>query len=326
MTVAQAHEQAQKMPKSRRRRITRTQRRTILFFICILPWLLGFVFLMIVPLAVGFLGSMTNYDGLNPADAKFLGLRNYVRAFTDPDTRFAFGRTLLWAAINLPTWMILSFILALILNQDVGARGLFRTLYYLPSIVPPVATVWVWKIILDQNFGLLNAIISIFRPGTAIPWFSTNALQGLTAISVWSGLGWGMIVFLAGLQDIPDELVEAARIDGASTLQVFRHVTIPLVTPVIFFVLINGLIGAFQALVIPLLLFSSAAGGLPPVPPRPVYLYMIHVYHQIFDLSRFGYGLALVWILFAIIAVLTVVIFRTERYWVHSEMAVEEGQ
>jgi len=324
MTVARAHSQIPKVPKARRRRMTRAQRRTITFFLCILPWLLGFVFLMIVPLVVGFVGSLTNYDGLNPADAKFLGLRNYTRAFADPDTRFAFGRTLLWAAINLPTWVVLSFILALILNQDVKARGLFRTLYYLPSIVPAVATVWVWKIFLDQNFGLLNALIGIFKPGTALPWFSTYALQGLTAISVWGGLGWGMIVFLAGLQDIPDELVEAARIDGANALQVFRHVTIPLVTPVIFFVLVNGLIGAFQTFVIPLLLFAGAAGGLPPVPPRSVYLYMIHVYHQIFDLSRFGYGLALVWILFAIIAVLTLVIFRTERYWVHSEMEAKE--
>jgi ABC-type sugar transport system permease subunit len=313
--------------QARRRRTSRARRRTVAFFMFIVPWLLGFVFLMVIPLVVGFLGSMTNYDGLNLDNIKFLGLRNYTRAFTDSDTRFAFGRTLLWAAINLPSWIILSFILALILNQDVRGRGLFRTLYYLPSIVPAVATVWVWKIFLDKNVGLLNGIISIFRPGTAIPWLSTYALQGLTAVSVWGGLGWGMIVFLAGLQDIPDELVEAARIDGANTLQVFRHVTIPLVTPVIFFVLVNGLIGSFQALVIPLLLASGGGStGLPPVPPRSVYLYMIHVYHQIFDLARFGYGLALVWILFALIAVLTVVVFKTERYWVHSEMAVGEEQ
>ena len=110
-------------------------------------------------------------------------------------------------------------------------------------MVPAVALVWIWKIILDKNYGLLNGLISIFRPGTAIPWLSTYALQGLTVISIWGGLGGGMVIFLAGLQGIPDSLIEAAEIDGANKLQVFWNVTIPLMTPVIFFQLINGLIG-----------------------------------------------------------------------------------
>ena len=130
-----------------------------------------------------------------------------------------------------------------------------------------------------------------------------------------------MVVFLAGLQGIPEELVEAAQIDGANKLQVFRHVTIPLMTPVVFFQLINGLIGSFQALVLPQLLTTGSISGGRPVPPRSVYLYMIHVDRQIFGLQRFGYGSALLWMIFVVIATLTVIVFKTEKYWVHSEVS-----
>ena len=318
-------------PHARRRGLgrlltSRRWRRAMAAYAFIAPWLIGFVFLGVIPLLVGILTSMTNYDGLNLPTIKFLGLSNYTRAFSDPDVRFSFGRTLQWSVLNLPAWMVLSFILALILNQEVAGRGVFRTMYYLPSIVPAVATVWVWKIFLDRNYGLLNGMISVFRPGTAIPWLSDHALLGLTAISIWGGLGGGMVILLAGLQGIPDELIDAARIDGANSFQVFLKVTIPLMTPVIFFQLINGLIGSFQQLVIPLLLTGGGSSGQPPVPPRSVYLYMIHVNRQIFNLQRFGYGTALLWLLFIVIMALTLLVFRTARYWVYSEVVPQEGQ
>jgi ABC-type sugar transport system permease subunit len=303
--------------------ISRKARRTAWFYAFIAPWLLGFVFLWIIPLVLGFVTSLTNYDGLNLASVKFVGLRNYARAFTsDADVLYSFGQTLKWTFLNLPSWMILSFILALILNQEVRGRGFFRTAYYLPSIVPTVALIWIWNIILNRNVGLLNAVISLFRPGTAIAWLTTYALQGVTVIAVWTGLGWGMIIFLAGLQGISTELLEAARIDGASTLQIFRHITIPLMTPVIFFVLVNGLIGSFQQFVVPQLLASiggRTAAGFVNVPPRPIYLSMIHILRQIFSFQRFGYGIALLWLLFIVVAVLTIVVFRTARYWVYTE-------
>ena len=302
----------------------RVWRRTVAFYLFIAPWLLGFVLLGIIPLILGLLTSLTNYDGLNLATIKFLGVRNYTRAFADPDVRFSFGRTLWWGALNTPAWLILSFILALILNQAVKGRGLFRTLYYLPSIIPAVATVWVWKIFLDQNYGLLNAIISLFRPGTAVPWLSEYALAGLTAIAVWGGLGGGMVIFLAGLQGIPDEVVEAARIDGANALQVFRYVTLPLMTPVIFFQLVLALIGSFQQLTLPLLL-GKGSGQL-AFPPRGIYLYMLNTYYQIFVYQRFGYGTALLWLLFIVVMLLTLLVFRTARYWVYSEVSLEGGE
>ena len=259
----------------RKRLSSRAWRRTVGFYAFIAPWLIGFVLLAIVPLILGFLTSLTDYDGLNLATVKLLGLRNYSRAFADVDARYSMGRTLLWSALNSPAWIVLSFVLALILNQSIKGRGLFRTLYYLPTIVPVVARVWIWKILLDKNYGLLNAAISAVQPGTALPWLSEYAMIGLTAVGIWGGLGWGMVVFLAGLQDIPGELIEAARIDGATSWQAFRHVTIPLMTPIIFFQLVMALIGSFQQFVIPLLLTTTAGSGstgLPPVPPRSVYL------------------------------------------------------
>jgi len=286
--------------------------------------LLGLIFLTLIPFILGFLTSLTDYDGLNLPTLKFMGLHNYIRAFSDEYVGFSLGRTLIWAALNLPLWMGLSFALALILNQDVKGRGFFRTLYYLPSVVPAVAAVTVWKILLDKNNGLLNGMISIFQPGTAVGWLTTYALQGMTAIAVWSGLGGGMVIFLAGLQNIPDELVEAAKIDGANGWQVFRYITFPLMTPVIFFQLIMGLIGSFQQLVYPLLL-ATQTGAYVSVPPRSIYLYMIHTYQEIFANQRYGYGTSLLWLLTIGVTALTLVVFWSQKFWVYSGDTPETG-
>ena len=303
----------------RGRQPTRSQQRTLQFYIFIFPWVAGFILLGVIPLVIGFLTSFTNYDGLNLENLKFVGLRNYIRAFEDPDVSFSFVRTILWGIYNLPVWLVLSFSLAMILNQAIKGRGLFRTLYYLPSIVPGAAAIVAWKIILDKNNGVLNGVLSIFQPGTAIGWLSTYALEGMTMIAVWTGLGIGMVIFLAGLQDIPDELVEAARIDGASGWQVFWHITIPLMTPVIFFQLVMGLIGAFQQLNLPLLLVNVGLTGQGAVPSRDIYLYMIHTFYQIFTNRRYGYGIALLWMLFIAVVALTALVFWTQKFWVYSD-------
>jgi multiple sugar transport system permease protein len=224
------------------RPLTRRASRTIAFYAFISPWLLGFIFLGVIPLVVGFLTSLTNYDGFNVGATKFVGLRNYARFFADQEALYAFRRTLLWSLINVPVWLAVSFVLALLLNQSIRARGFFRTLFYLPSIIPIVGVVWAWRLILDPNNGLLNAFLSLFRPGTAILWTTEFALPALTMISVWQGLGVGMVIFLAGLQGIPRELEEAALIDGATKVQVFRRITIPLMTPLIFFQLVLAII------------------------------------------------------------------------------------
>jgi multiple sugar transport system permease protein len=300
----------------RRRGLNRAQRRTLTFYLFVSPWLIGFVLLSVFPLIIGFLTSLTNYDGLNLPNIKIVGADNYARAFEDPDVLFSFKRTLFWGLLNIPLWLIISFGLALILNQAIKGRGFYRTVYYLPTLIPAVAAVTAWRIILEQNFGMLNHAISQFRPGTAIPWMTDYSLFGMTMISVWGGLGLGMVIFLAGLQAIPDTLLEAARIDGANSWQTFWGVTFPLMTPVIFFQLVLALIGAFQQLNLPLIL-TQVGVGTAMVPPRPIYLYMIHTYRQIFVSGRYGYGTALLWLLFLFIVALTVLVFWTQRYWVY---------
>ncbi len=280
------------------------------------PWLLGFIVLTIFPLAFGLFISLTNYDGLNLNTLDFVGMQNYQTAFQDPKAQLTFDRTLVWTAINLPTWLIFSLLLAVVANQKVKGIGIYRTLFYLPSIIPAVGLVWTWKILLEKNYGLLNAIISIWRPGTAIGWLTDQAMFGVTAMALWNGLGAGMIIFLAGLQGVPDELVEAAKIDGAGSFRVFWHVTLPMMTPVIFYQLVMGLISAFQQLTIPWLATTSGSIG---VPPRSIYLYMINVYQQIFGVGRFGYGMAMLWLLIVVILILTFLVFRSQRYWVYSE-------
>ncbi len=306
--------------------LKRSQRRTITFLLFIAPWLLGFIFLSIIPLAVGFLSSLTNFDGLNLPTLKFVGWDNYVRAFDDPDVSFSAVRTLIWAFVNVPIYLVLSFVLALILNQDIPGRGIFRTLFYLPSVIPIVASVTAWKVILDKNFGMLNAFIDLFRPGTAVGWLSDYSLAGMVAISTWGGLGFGMIIFLAALQNIPEEQVEAARIDGANSFQVVRHIILPLMTPVIFLQLVMGLINSIQTVQLPLILTQPATYTQGVVPPRDIYLYMIHTYIQIFSNRLYGYGNALLWLLFVAILILTGVVFWTQRYWVYTEESGEGGQ
>ncbi len=301
-------------------RMSRSRRRRRTFFLLISPWLIGFVLLTVFPLVFGLGISLTNYDGLNLFNLHFIGLRNYANAVQDPNVQHTFNRTLVWTLLNLPAWLILSLLLAVIANQKAKGIGVFRTLFYLPSIIPAVGLAWTWKIILEKNYGLLNAILSSFKPGTAVGWLTDQAMYGVTVMAVWSGLGAGMIIFLAGLQGIPDELIDAAKVDGASKFQLFWHVVLPMLTPVIFFQLVLGLVSAFQQLQIPWLATTNSAIG---VPPRSIYLYMINVYQQIFGQGRFGYGMAILWLLIAIIFLLTFLVFRTQKLWVYAEA---EGQ
>jgi multiple sugar transport system permease protein len=308
-------------PITRAKQSARTQRRRRTFYLFISPWLLGFIFLSVIPMLVGFLISFTNYDGLNLNKLAFVGTRNYGTVFKDPSAQYGFSRTLIWAAINLPLWLAVSLLIALLVNVKLKGNGIFRTLLYLPAVIPPVALVWTWKILLEQNFGLVNGVLSLVRPGTAIPWLSTYAMLGLTSIALWNGLGFGMIVFLAGLQDIPQELIDAARVDGAGNFQVFFRVILPLISPIIFFQLILGLISALQQFVLPMLAATSVSTK---IPARSVYLYMVHVYRTLFGTGRFGQGMAMLWLLIIMIGVLTFIVFWTQRFWVHSEVKGEE--
>lgn len=190
-------------------------------------------------------------------------------------------------------------------------------------MIPVVATVWIWKIFLDQNYGLFNALLDLVFPGVAVPWLVDYPTYSLIVLTVWASIGSGMVIFLAGLQGVPAELKEAARIDGAGRLQIFRSVTLPLLTPVIFFQIIMGIIGSLQVLVTPLLL---AGATLSAEPPPQNYFYLVNVYQQVFANQQFGYGIALLWMLFVVILLFTYLVFRSARYWVYYEEPTQRGE
>lgn len=310
-------------PHSRRRRFaSRRMQKNIAFYLFIAPWLLGLIFLVLIPVLGGVGISFTNYDGLNIGNLKFLGFRNYTRIFTDEDALWSLQRVFVWTALNVPLWLCLSFILAYLLNQGIRARGFFRTMYYLPSVIPLVAVGWIGRLMLHPTLGLVNQTLDFVFPGVQINWLTEYAMISLTTIAVWTGLGAGIVIFLAGLQGIPVALEEAAVIDGANRFQSLRHVTIPLMTPIIFYQMVLSIVTAMQYFALPMLLAPTAGGGggaLGAAPTRAVYLFMVHSFRQAFGFHRYGYATALTWFLVILILLFTAFLFWSAPRWVHSE-------
>lgn len=314
----------------RRRRLSRKGEKNLAFYIFIGPWLLGFIVLVLVPLVGGLILSFTNYDGLNWSPLgdsalntiRFTGTGNYTRIFEDADAMFSLRQVFIWTALNTPLWLVLSFLIAWLLHQPIKGRGIFRTIFYLPSIIPIVAIATIGSQIFHQRYGLINQFMEVFISGFSVNWLIDYAMISITSMAVWTGIGNGMIIFLAGFQNIPQTLNEAATVDGANRWQRFWNVTIPLMTPLIFYQLILSLVAALQYVSLPFLMAPNAAsnaGILTSPPQRDVYLFMIHAFIQGFGRQRFGYSLALTWFLVAIIVVFTVILFRTAPFWVHYE-------
>ncbi|MCD6519601.1 MAG: sugar ABC transporter permease, partial [Anaerolineae bacterium] len=208
--------------------------------------------------------------------------------------------------------MLVAFFLALLLNQKIPGMPFFRTIFYLPSLVPATANAILWLFVLQPQIGILNTLLRLIGI-QGPPWLGSSkwALPALIIMSLW-GTGSGMVIYLAGLQGIPEYLYEAAKIDGANELQQFFHVTIPMMTPVIFFNLIMGIIGTFQT-------FNQAYIMTQGGPGRATYFYVYYLYRNSFDYYRMGYGAAMAWFLFAVILFLTLLNFRLSKMWVFYE-------
>ncbi len=310
---------------SRKRRWTRYSNRT--FYLFLSPWLLGFLFLTLFPLAYAFVLSFTSFDGISPR-YRWIGLSNYVELLHDPDTWHSLERTLLYTVIVVPALVLGGLGLALLLNRSLRGIGVFRTIFYLPSVIPVVASVIAWKIMFDRDSGAINAVIERLG-GPAITWLvDPSAFYALIIMVVW-GLGGGMIISLAGLQGIPRELKEAASMDGAGAWKSFRSVTLPLLSPILFFQVVTDIIYAFQTLIQPLLLTvsnSDATSGTiaaVSVPPGN-FLFAVNIYGQYFFNQRFGYGSALLWVFFLVILVITLLIFRSGSFWIYYEVDAEK--
>ena len=303
------------------------------FYIFVSPWFLGFLAFMAIPVTVGFLMSLTNFTGGNFETLQFVGLDNYREAFADffssGDAWHSLSRTLLYAAVTIPISIVLSFTVAVLLTRNIRGREWFRILFYIPSMLPIVGSIWVWKMMMNNDYGVVNAIIYLFSPSTYIRWMTEHSFIVLVMWAIWGSLGGAVILFMAGLQGVPSELEDAARVDGANPFQVFFRITIPLLTPVIFYQVVVSLIGALQILTPPLLLApaqqpGSGMAGISTTPQREIYMLLVDIYQESFIRQRFGYGSALLWILFGFILILTLIISYTSKYWVFYEVDPEE--
>ncbi len=257
--------------------------------------------------------SFTQYSMLSAP--LFIGPQNYVKAFTQ-DKLFwtSVWNTLYYVAISVPLSISISLLLALLLDQGLQATKLFRTLFFLPSITPLVASVLLWKWIFQPNFGILNYLLRLL--GTSGPmWLASPewVKPSLIVISLWSAVGGSqMIIFLAGMQSISSDLYEAAAIDGTSRLQRFQSITLPLLTPSIFFNLILAIIAAFRTFT---LAYIATEGG----PAYSSLFYVLYLFFNAFKFSNMGYASALAWVLFIVVITLTAIQFQASRRWVYYE-------
>ena len=288
------------------------------FRILTLPWLAGFLLLGLGPLIVGFFISLTNYNGISPHLARYIGFANYVRAYDDPNVRSAALRTGVFVLTYVPLSFFVALSLALLVNAGPRARGIFRSLYYLPSVVPLVGAAYIWRAMFNRDTGLVNEVLSKINPNWAPAWLGDYATQSLATMSLWLGLGFSTVLYIAALQNVPIELEQAARVDGASYLQRLRHVVLPIISPVVFYQVLIALIFALGVAIEPVLL-SSQSPQSPGSIPNDNVLLTVYVYQQMFAAQRFGYASALLWITFAGSVLVTLLVFGTRRFWVHSD-------
>lgn len=277
----------------------------------ILPWIIGFLIFQLYPLVSSFIYSFTDYSMMN--NPGFVGLKNYKELLTtDPNFWQSLKVTLIYVIFSVPLKLAIALLIAMILNIKIRAVGFFRTLYYLPSIMGgSVAIAVLWRFLFMKD-GFLNKLLSTIHIQGA-DWLGDTrfSLITISLLTVWQ-FGSSMVLFLAGLKQIPEELYEAGRMDGASKLRMFFTITIPMLTPIVLFNIVIQMINAFQDFTAA---FVITNGG----PANSTYLYGIMLYQNAFQYFKMGYASALSWILFIIIIAITALIFKSSSRWAHYE-------
>ncbi|WP_086803809.1 carbohydrate ABC transporter permease [Streptomyces caniscabiei] len=300
-----------------------TTRRAWSFYVFTGPWVLGFLALTAFPLGYALWLSLTNSDGLSN-NSRFVGLDNYRQVLSDPETLSSLARTGVFTAITVPLTIVAGILLAVLVNQPIRARGLFRTLLYLPAIVPPVGAALTFKLIFDRDSGAANGALDALNIDGVSWLMDPYARWVLVTLTLW-GAGNCMIISLAGLQDIPKEMHEAARVDGANAWQSFTRITLPLLSPVLFFQVITGIIAAVQSFLPLLISLDPTPRGVSAVPEGNS-LFMIQVFAQYFANGRYGYASAMLWVLFLIIVAVTFLVFRLSKGAVFYSVAPEAAK
>lgn len=299
------------LPIGQRKRSPRERRHLLYGYAFLSPWLVGFFVFTAIPILASVVLSFTRYSVMRAP--QYIGLKNFRLALSGGDALMwpSIGRSFYYALLAVPSRLAAALALAVLLNQNLRLTAMWRTFYFLPTLTPTVATAYVWKWILNSEIGVVRMFFDLI--GLSMPnWLGSMewALPSLAMISLWSTAGGSsMIIFLAGLQDIPAELMEAAEIDGAGRWHKFWHITIPLLSPVVFFNMIMGIIGALRVFA---LAFIATDGG----PAFSTWFISLHIYRTAFTYFDMGYAAALAWVLVTIIVTLTVIQFRLSERWV----------
>ena len=283
------------------------KREAILFYLTLTPWLVGFIAFTAGPMLLSLFASFTDWDLLR--DPVWTGLANYQNLLNDPLFWQALNVTATYSLFYVPLDLAGGLLLAMLVRPRLPGMGIFRTIFYLPTVFSGVAFVVVWLWMLNPNGGLVNLVLAQF--GIVGPrWLQDphTALVSLVMMSFW---GWGrsMAIFLGGLLGIPGELYEAAAMDGANGWRQFRYVTLPLLSPTIFFNLVLSVISTFQT-------FTGAFVATNGGPLDSTLFLVLYIYRQAFELLHMGYAAALAWVLFVVILVLTLLVVRSQRFWV----------
>ena len=297
-------------------KLTYRTQESILGWLMASPWIVGFLIFTAGPMLASLVLAAMKWDLMSPPE--WVGLANLKKLFLeDPLPIHALKVTATYAGAAIPLQLVIGISLAMLLNTRIRGQAVFRTVYYLPAILSGVAVALLWRWIFQPDFGLLNMALSFV--GVDGPnWLMdrTWVLPSFTIMSLW-GVGGSMVIYLAGLQGIPTDLYEAAEIDGANRWHRIRYVTLPMLSPVIFFQLIMGIIGAMQ-------IFTNAYIMTNGGPANASLFYMLYIYRQGFHYFHMGYASALAWVLFICILLLTLLVFRTASSWVYYE--VETGR
>lgn len=274
------------------------------------PWIIGFILWTLGPMIASLFIAFTEWDLIGSPN--WVGLANIQAMFDDTLVWQSLKVTTLYALFSVPLHIIFGMAIALLLNQEIKGLRFYRTAYYLPSVLSGVAVALLWRWLFSGEFGLFNAMLSYV--GIKGPsWLGDPdwALPSLIFMSLW-GVGAGAIIYLAGLQGIPTDLYEAAQVDGAQGWSRFWNITLPMMTPVLFFQLVTGFINALQVFT---QAFIMTNGG----PNNATLFYLLYLYQNAFQYFRMGYGSALAWVLFLYILILTLVVYRTSDIWVYYE-------
>jgi multiple sugar transport system permease protein len=299
------------LPEGRRGRASREEERAAYLFLA--PWIAGFVLFLLVPLGWAVWLSFTDEQLLRPG--QFIGLANYARAFTnDPSFYKALEVTLTWIVIAVPLFLISGLVVALLLNQKLRGMGFFRTILYVPAVLSGVAIAVLWFTLLNSDLGAVNQLLRSIGIEDPPNWFQDPdfALWGVAIMGLW-GVGTNAIIYLAGLQNIPPDLYEAAGIDGAGPWQKFRHITLPMLSPTMFFLFIGELTAAL-VIIGPVIVISGASGAAGPA--DSLLFYMLLLYRRGFVEGQMGYAAALAWILTVIGLALVWLTFKFEKRFV----------